>query len=144
MHEVLKELLALTLDQADHVVHLDLPVLEFANHYLQVAAAQVSGEDPCDVDDLLHLINVALDELETHCLHKHELDVELVQLTVSGDAVELEAAVVLVNLEEKLQETDDPHLLVKVGDLAQNGRETTDVVGVGLDGTLELGYLPSA
>jgi hypothetical protein len=95
------------------------------------------------VDHFFDLIDVALDELETHGLHKHELHVELVKLTVTGDAIKLKAAIVLVDLKEELKEADDTDFLVEVRDLLKNGGEASDVVGMGANGTLKLGDLTS-
>ena len=56
------------------------------------------------MDDLLDLVDIALDELETHGLHEQQLDVILIYLAVSSDAVEFQRPVVLIDSEQQLQE----------------------------------------
>lgn len=63
---------------------------------------------------------------------------------MAGDTVELEAAVVLVDFEEQLQEGDDADLLVKVRQLLDDVGEARDVLVVRLDRLLELLDLPAA
>lgn len=63
---------------------------------------------------------------------------------MAGDAVELEAAVVLVDFEEQLQEGDDADLLVKVRQLLDDVGEARDVLVVRLDRLLELLDLSAA
>ena len=101
------------LDQLDDQVHLRLPLVQLAGHYLEVGLAQVAREDPVDVDHLLDLVDVPADQLQREGFHEEELNVALVQLAVLGDAVELKRAVVLVHFEEQLQEGDDADFLLQ-------------------------------
>jgi hypothetical protein len=65
------------------------------------------------MNHLLNFINVALDKLQTHSLHQKKLDVVFIDLTVGCDAIKLQAAVVLFNFKEKLQEGDNTNFLLK-------------------------------
>lgn len=65
------------------------------------------------MNNFFDLIDVALDKLKTHGLHKEKFDVVLVYPAVGGNAIEFKRAVVLVYGEEKFQEGDYANLLLK-------------------------------
>lgn len=66
-----------------------------------MTSAQVSREHPVDVDNFFNLVNVALDQLKAHGFHQEKLDIELVDLAVSGNAIKLQATIILFNFKEK-------------------------------------------
>lgn len=93
------------------------------------------------MDNLLDFIDVALDKLQAHGFHEEELHVVFVNLAVGGDTIELQATVILINFEKKLQEGDDANFLLKRSQFLQNVRETSDIFVMGMDGLLEFGNL---
>lgn len=95
------------------MLHLVLPILQFASHYLNMTSAQVSRKHPVDMNNFLYFVDVALDELQTHGLHQEKLDIVLIDLAVSGNAIKLQTAIVLINFEKKLEEGDDANFLLK-------------------------------
>ncbi len=54
------------------------------------------------MDNFFNLVDVALDQLKAHGFHQKKLDIELVDLAVSGNAIELQATIILFNFKEKL------------------------------------------
>jgi hypothetical protein len=107
----LKEFLGLTLNELYNHVHLALPFLEFACHYLEVCLAQVSRQDPVNMNYLLNFVNVPTDQLQGEGFHQKELHISLVELAVACNAIEFQGAIVLVNLEKKFEEGYNADLL---------------------------------
>lgn len=65
------------------------------------------------MDNFFNFVDVPLDQLKAHSLHQEKLDIVLVDLAVSGNAIKLQTAIILFNFEEKLQEGDDANFLLK-------------------------------